>query len=162
MQAEQEFKWQVTEHLEKVTGSLTPVLKQLIEYNYPQEVEILAFEIFVDGFSSGFPVRVFFMDKFNSEHFIYINGKAEYPSPVDPDLLSIEYVYPYELEEKYIDDEGNTEWDPWNAASEVLIEWFAKCWQVAGGEQFKLKATIALHDSGSAFNLIGNKWQANQ
>jgi hypothetical protein len=157
MSIEQEFKEQVIEHLEKLSDHLKPVLKELIEYDYPDEVDTLAFEIFVDGFSSEFPVRAFFMDKDNSEHFIYIDGKAEYPSPVDPDLLKIDQVYPYELEEEYTNKDESL--DPWQIATNELIEWFSKCWQAAGGKTFKLKANIAPHDSNHAFDLVEGKWQ---
>jgi hypothetical protein len=157
MSIEQEFKEQVIEHLEKLSDHLKPVLKELIEYDYPDEVDTLAFEIFVDGFSSEFPVRAFFMDKDNSEHFIYIDGKAEYPSPVDPDLLKIDQVYPYELEEEYTNKDESL--DPWQIATNELIEWFSKCWQAAGGKTFKLKANIAPHDSNHEFDLVEGKWQ---
>jgi hypothetical protein len=157
MSIEQEFKEQVIEHLEKLSDHLKPVLKELIEYDYPDEVDTLAFEIFVDGFSSEFPVRAFFMDKDNSEYFIYIDGKAEYPSPVDPDLLKIDQVYPYELEEEYTNKDESL--DPWQIATNELIEWFSKCWQAAGGKTFKLKANIAPHDSNHEFDLVEGKWQ---
>ncbi|RDV23866.1 hypothetical protein DXV75_17035 [Alteromonas aestuariivivens] len=141
MSIEQEFKEKVSEYLEKLSNDLCTILKELIEYNYPEEVTTLAFEIFVDGFSSEFPVRAFFMDKDNSEHFIYIDGKAEYPSPVDPGLLEIDHVYPYELEEEYTNKDESL--DPWDIATNELIEWFSKCWLVSGGQTFNIKATIA-------------------
>jgi len=157
MSIEQEFKEKVSEYLEKLSNDLCTILKELIEYNYPEEVTTLAFEIFVDGFSSEFPVRAFFMDKDNSEHFIYIDGKAEYPSPVDPGLLEIDHVYPYELEEEYTNKDESL--DPWDIATNELIEWFSKCWLVSGGQTLNIKATIAPHDSNHEFNLVENKWQ---
>jgi len=157
MSIKQEFKEKVSEYLEKLSNDLYPILKELIEYNYPDEVTTLAFEIFVDGFSSGFPVRAFFMDKDKSEHFIYIDGKAEYPSPVDPGLLEIDYVYPYELEEEYTNKDESL--DPWHIATNELIEWFSKCWLASGGQTFNIKANIAPHDSNHEFNLVESKWQ---
>ncbi|WP_444905955.1 hypothetical protein [Microbulbifer sp. SSSA008] len=157
MNIEQEFKGKVAEHLENLSEDLRPILKKLIEFDYPKEVDTLAFEIFVDGFSSGFPVRAFFMDKDNSEHFIYVDGKAEYPSPVDPGLLKIEHVYPYELEEEYTSKDESL--DPWDIATNELIEWFSKCWQAVGGQGFNLKANITPHDSNHEFNLVESKWQ---
>ncbi|MBU2714424.1 hypothetical protein [Zooshikella harenae] len=156
MSIEEEFKGKVAEHLDRLSADLTPVLKKLIEYGYPKEVDMLAFEIFIDGFSSGFPVRAFFMDEDNSEHFVYIDGKAEYPSPVDPDLLKIDHVYPYELEEEYTNRDESL--DPWHIATNELIEWFSKCWLAAGGKSFKLKANIAPHDSNHEFDLKESKW----
>jgi hypothetical protein len=157
MNIEEEFRENVAEHINRLTDDLVPVLKKLIEHDYPKEVETLAFEIFVDGFSSEFPVRVFFMDKDNSEYFIMNEGKAEYPSPVDPDLLDLDYVYPYELEEEYTSRDESL--DPWNVATNELIEWFSKCWLSAGGKSFKLKASIAPHDSNHEFNLKEGKWE---
>ncbi len=65
MSFEQEFTEKVGGYLAKLTDKLQPILKQLIEHDYPQEVVTLAFEVFVDRFSSQFPVRVFFIDKDN-------------------------------------------------------------------------------------------------
>lgn len=157
MNIEQEFSEKVQEHLQGLTTSIKPILKELIEYNYPKEVVSLEFEIFADGFTQGFPVRAFFMDSNDSEHFVYVNGEAQYPSPVEPELLEIEYVYPYELEEKYINQ--NEDFDPWSIAIDELIQWFSECWKEMGGESFKLKASIAPHDDDQVYNLIESKWK---
>ena len=158
MNVDQAFREKVTYHLSRLTDDIKPVLKALIDHDYPKDVVSLAFEVFVDGFTEEFPVRVFFMDAENSEHFVYVDGKAEYPSPVDPGLLNIDHVYPPELEEEYTNKSDTL--DPWWIATEALIEWFSKCWLAAGGGTFKLKATIAPHDSNNAFNLVENRWQA--
>jgi hypothetical protein len=42
-------------------------------------VVALDFEVFSARWSEGFPARAFFMNESNSEHFIYVDGKAEYP-----------------------------------------------------------------------------------
>lgn len=63
------------------------------------------------------------MDSNNSEHFVYVNGEAQYPSSVEPELLEIEYVYPYEFEEKYINEDED--FDPWSIAIDELIQWFS-------------------------------------
>jgi hypothetical protein len=157
MNIEQEFREKVQEHLDKLILDIKPVLKELIEYNYPKEVVSLKFEIFANGFTQGFPVRAFFMDSNDSEHFVYVNGEAQYPSPVDPELLDIEYVYPYELEEKYINQDED--FNPWSIAIDELIQWFSECWKEMGGESFKLKANIAPHDNDQAYNLIESKWE---
>ncbi|WP_201509737.1 hypothetical protein [Psychrobacter alimentarius] len=157
MNIEKEFSVKVQEHLHGLTASIKPVLKELIEYNYPKEVVSLEFEIFADGFTQGFPVRAFFMDAGNSEHFVYVNGEAQYPSPVEPELLEIENVYSYELEEKYINEDED--FDPWSIAIDELIKWFSQCWKAVGGESFKLKANIAPHDNNQAYNLVDSKWE---
>ena len=157
MSIQTQFKNQVATKLEALSNDLVSVLQKLVQHNYPREVDSLSFEIFDDSFTSGFPVRVFFMDIDNSEHFISINGKPEYPSPVDPALLNINYVYPIELEEEF--ESIDSEFDAWSIASAELISWFSKCWLVAGGANFKLKASIAPHDSIKQFNLVSSEWQ---
>ena len=157
MNIEQEFSEKVQEHLHGLTASIKPVLKELIEYDYPKEVISLEFEIFADGFTQGFPVRAFFMDSDDSEHFVYINDEAQYPSPVDPELLEIEHVYPYELEEKYTNQDED--FDPWSIAIDELIQWFSECWREMGGESFQLKANIMPHDNDEVYNLVDSKWE---
>lgn len=144
-------------HLDKLSADIKPVLKALIEYEYPKEVVSLEFEVFVDGFTQEFPVRAFFMDSDNSEYFVYVDGKAEYPSPVDPGLLKIDHVYPCELEEEYTNKDNTL--DPWKIATNELVEWFSRCWLAVGGEDFNLKSSIAPHDSSHEFNLQKSKWQ---
>lgn len=157
MSIEQEFREKFQEHLDKLSLDIKLVLKELIEYSYPKEVVSLDFEIFADGFTQGFPVRAFFMDSSNAEHFIYVDGQAKYPSPVDPELLDIEHVYPYEFEEQYTSQDD--EFEPWGIATDELIKWFSECWKEMGGESFQLKANIAHHDNDQAYNLIESKWE---
>ncbi len=156
MSTELEFKEMVKSHLEKLSDDLEIVLKKLINHGYPEEVDSISFEVFSDGFTDGFPVQAYFMDSDNSEHFIYVNGEAEYPSPVGPGLLEIDNVYPYELEEKFTekDDELNF----WEIASENFVEWFSECWSAAGGGKFGLKANIGSHDGDKEFDLINRQW----
>ena len=154
----QEFKSGVRSCLEILDKDIEPVLAQLVSHPYPSEVACIDFEIFMDGFTDGFPVRAFFMDLDNSEFFIYKDGKANYPSPVDPELLDVPCVYPQEFEDTFTGDDE--EFDPWHHATEVLIDWFSKKWVAAGGLDFGLSATIAAHDSVHEFNLKTLTWQS--
>tara|TARA_R110002020_G_scaffold36546_7_gene109963 strand:- start:792 stop:1274 length:483 start_codon:yes stop_codon:yes gene_type:complete len=158
MNKEQEFRAGVRLYLESLDQDIEPVLAKLIAYQYPQEVGSIDFEIFVDAFTQEFPVRAFFMDSSNSEFFIYVDGKAEYPAPVAPELLNIPCVYSEEFEEAFT--ESDEEFDPWHHATEVLIEWFSEKWLNAGGTSFGLKATISPHNSPHKFNLITSEWQS--
>ena len=117
----------------------------------------LEFEVFVDGFTQGFPVRAFFINIDNSEYFVDVDGKVQYPSLVDPSLLEIEHVYPYELEKEYRNKDEDI--DLYTIATEELIKWFAECWNELGTESFRLRANIASHDYNNAYNLIEGKWQ---
>jgi hypothetical protein len=155
---ENAFRAAVREHLRSLESQLVHVLGQLVRHPYPPEVFLLDFEVFSDSFTSQFPVRAFFMDRTNTEFFTAVNGRHEYPSPVDPDLIEVERVYPAELEDEVAAKDSGL--DAWRAATEELVGWFHSCWEQAGGMAFTLRATIAEHDSSVEFNLMSAKWQA--
>jgi hypothetical protein len=155
MSIENEFRSEVRPHLERLTNDLVPILTQLVNYDFPREVVAIAFEVFYDGFTSGFPVRAFFVDEDNSEFFVFDGDEANYPSPVDPGLLDIEQVYPEALDEKYSRDD---EFDIYTLASMELIDWFSGCWSKAGGKLFSRAAIISIHDDTQVFDLKTEVW----
>ena len=155
--AEQTFRQQVRSNLSSLEASLIPVLSALVSYQYPSQVAALDFEVFSDGFTRNFPVRAFFLDSSNTEFFLYVDGTATYPSPVDPGLLEIDYVYPPELEDQLEAESPDS--DPWHIATTELLDWFLSCWRKAGGERFPLAATIAHHDASSELNLLTGNLQ---
>ena len=69
------FKSAVTEALQPLSSPLVEVLQQLVEYDYPKEVASIDFEVFAEEFTQMFPVRGFFVDEANTEHFVQVNGK---------------------------------------------------------------------------------------
>lgn len=150
--AEQAFQSQVRACLAPHRDHLSEVLGRLIQHRYPPEVAAIDFEVFSDGFTTGFPVRAFFLDRYNNEFFQFIGGKAVYPCPVDPGLLELDYVYPEELEDELTS--ASPEGDPWHLATEEFLVWFRSCWLSAGGNGFCLRATIAHHDSTEELNLL--------
>lgn len=151
------FKVAVTDKLRLLGPELVPVLQKLIAHQYPPEVVSLDFEIFPDGFSEGFPVRAFFMDDENSEHFLEVDGKWVYPSPVDPGLIQITFVYDEAFEATFL--ELDADLDTYTLAGEALVPWFADCWTEAGGAAFDRGATIMLHDDLRSFDLVHRSWR---
>jgi hypothetical protein len=156
--AEATFRGRVRERLATLEPVLLPILGALISHKYPSDVVALDFEVFSDGFTSSFPVRAFFMDDSNTEFFVYADGVATYPSPVEPGLLDIEYVYPDTIEEELVGESPDSE--PWELATSELLEWFLQCWMKAGGSAFGLAATISRHDSAKELNLKTGRQQA--
>jgi hypothetical protein len=150
------FQQRVVEALAPHASGLVGVLRQLVEHSYPGEVRALEFEVFTDGFTDGFPVRAFFMDADNTEFFVYEDGKAQYPSPVDPELLHIERVFDLDLEHEL--EAVAPDADTYTLAGEALVPWFAKCWAQAGGLGFSRAATIQLHDDTRSYDLKLQRW----
>ncbi len=159
MSLEAEFRSAVKQHLEPLRYDLVAVLEQIIAYDYPAEVVLLAFQIFSESFTNGFPVRAFFLDSSNSEFFVERDGKADYPSPVDPGLLEINYVYSSEFEAPYLEHFESI--DPYTLAGLELIDWFADCWKAAGGNQFSRMATIEIHDDLDYYDLVEGVWKTD-
>lgn len=143
MTTDAEFSAFVLSKLEPFTSPLVKVLAQLLRDELPQEVASIHFEVFSDGFTSGFPVRAFFLDQYNTEFFRLQNAEAHYPTSIDPGLLVIPHVYTREDERRFenVDDR-----DLFTLAGEALIPWFRRCWLLAGGAGFARSATIGLHD----------------
>ena len=155
---EDRFRQEVRENLSRIEDALVAVLGQLANFTYPDEIAAIDFEVLGDAFSSQFPARAFFLDKSNCEYFVEVDGKATYPSPVDPELLHITGIYSQEFEDECIADAPDL--DPWSIATEEFILWFHLCWGKAGGSSLKLAATLAHHDSSREFNLQSGQWQA--
>jgi hypothetical protein len=151
------FRAGVLQHLEPLGPELEKTLSRLIQYPFVPEVEELAFEVFSDGFTGGFPVRVFFLDADGQEYFIVKDGSAEYPCDVDPDLLDIPHVFPAEWKETFTEQDEDL--DTFGLATSVLIPWFAERWKAAGGCGFSRSAYISVHDHDGAFDLVQQKWK---
>jgi hypothetical protein len=151
------FRNAVRKSLAKLDTRISESLRSLIQHSYPPEVAALAFEVFSDGFTDSFPVRAFFLDRFNTEYFVMMDGVANYPSPIDPGLIDIDGVYSEKIEEKLQRASPNA--DSWEIATDELIKWFSGHWLNCGGDKFSLRASISAHDSRMKFNLKTSKWR---
>jgi len=155
MDKEQQFRTKIREYFPQQDNALEEALSQLIDYEYPDEVVALVFIVSPERFTTGFPAHVFFMDDEFNEFFVYEDGEEEYPSPVEPGLLEIPYLYPKELESEFSAGEGV---DLHVVAANEFIAWFAERWQAAGGDAFEKKAIIMAHNGNKVFSLNANKW----
>jgi len=157
---EDRFKAAVRERLSALDERIAPILGALFTHAYPPEIVALHFAIFSDGFTESFPVRAFFMDADNSEYFVYVDGTATYPSPVDPALLDLPCgVYEQSFEEPFVSEDADL--DTFTLAGEALVDWFAQRWIAAGGEVFARQASIGLHDDALTFDLIAQNEISN-
>jgi hypothetical protein len=154
---EGEFQQSIERALELHTQALVSVLRELVRYNYPSEVVSVDFEVFPDSFTSGFPVRAFFIDETNSEYFVVVGDEARYPSPVDPGLLNIPRVYDLSLEKALAVECPHA--DAFTLAGGVIISWFARCWAEAGGLRFSRQSSICLHDDLRVYDLVAGRWR---
>ena len=141
--------------LEPHREALISQLRALTTHSYPVEVETVHFEVFA-GIFDGFPVRAFFLDSGNTEFFVYEDGEARYPCPVDPGLIATSpLLLPSEEDQLFQQD---PELDYCTVTAEAVIPWFAGCWEAAGGSSFPRSATIGIHDDGRVLDLRSGQW----
>jgi len=149
---------EVRRAFEPLTSALTAALERVVVQRYPQEVATVEFEVFADpsSFTCGFPVRAFFMDADNNEHFVTVNGRAEYPVDFDPDLLDIPRAVTRETWASWGRSYPDLDW--YSVAAEGVVLWFAACWRAARGERCQRPAFISLHDDVWQFDLKRGRW----
>ncbi len=153
------FRQQVLDALQPHRAALVDALRQLIAHDYPKEVERLEFTVFPYSFTSGWPIRAFFLDRNRTEVFVSEDEDSAYPSPIDPGLLETAPLYAQALEEAVLAAEPDS--DPPRLASETTVEWFRGCWADADGADFRMHAEIAIHDDERWFDLMRQRWFQN-
>jgi hypothetical protein len=154
---ESRFRQAVRQGLAAADVSISAALAHLIEHQYPPAVWAIVFHIYSDAFTSGFPVRTYFVDRKNHPCFCTETGSVWLPSFADSTLVDVGHIYSEELEDTFA--AHYPEVDTWAIASDELLSWFATHWLNAGGAAFPLVATIAHHDAAEELNLKSGTWQ---
>lgn len=145
---EREFQSEVARCLEPNRHPLVEVLRQVQGQRLPSDVARLCFEVFVDCFTSDFPVHLYYVDASETD--------PDFEGSVDPELIDCESVYPDELEEQLVAESPKSQ--PDLLAAETFIPWFGECWVEAGGREFSTPAVIRVHDDISEYDLAAGEW----
>ena len=151
-ETEQQFVEGVRQYLNALHTPLLAELRQLIALPLPDDLAVLSFEVFSDGFTDRFPVVAYPMDSEASQ--------LNWPELGEGDeLLKGAVTYPESFEESF-KVRGRFPFDAWSLATHnALIPWFAQVWLEAGGGAFPIPATIGHHDGAEEFNLQTGEWQ---
>jgi len=133
----------IQQHLDEYTDRLTSELSRFVLTLRHSDAYLLSFDIYSEGFSTGFPVvwRLYSRD---------YTELAEGPQL----LQDIPFLVPSEV----IDAEEYeaAEIDTWSVAFDALIAWFGGCWRDAGGLSFPYPAQIGHADDIEAIDLENN------
>ncbi|MED1270295.1 hypothetical protein P4U03_27810 [Bacillus mycoides] len=142
--------------LEEKSDDLIRNIKETLQFNYYEGIDILDFTVFVQSFEMS--VVMFSMDRGANE--VFYEGKDSSVFSGSHDLIDdVEYY-------KFHDDEADEFWEFYEENDEALseietkaiVEWFAMCWNKAGGTSVKLPSYFSFHDYDECFDLHNSKW----
>lgn len=140
-----EFKAAVRAHLDRLTERLTAELSAVIDAPQPPGTALLDFEAHPDELASRFSVLLFPMDRSPSQLGSPIYLLTDVRPPVPKDLFDT-------LGASFEDV------DPYAIAFRVLVDWFASCWNKAGGDRCRFPAFLCQHDDIESYDLRRGVW----
>ncbi|MGE7667144.1 hypothetical protein ACQKMN_15665 [Ureibacillus composti] len=148
------------ENLQKNADKLIGNIKETINFNYFNEIDLLDFCVYIQPFELA--VMMFSMDREANEVFYEGDDNSIFAGSYE--LLG-DIVY-YNLS----DDESDDFWEFYeqndevlsNAETQAVMEWFITCWDRAKGKNLKLPAYFCFHDDVKSFDLHKNKWISDE
>lgn len=139
--------------LEEHSDNLIRNIKETIHFNYYKGIDLLDFTAFVQGF--GMSIIMYSMDGGASE--VFYEGSDSSIFSGSHDLIEdIEY-YDGKSDEfwEFYDQNGE---ELSKIETEAIVEWFAACWNKAGGTSVKMPTYFSFHDYDPCFDLHNSKW----
>ena len=100
----------------------------------------------MQDFTRAFPVGWFALDRDNSEVDVNIGGQLLPDVSCTFSLVLFVFVVVVVVEDA-----------AWEIAYDALAHWFSRCWLTAGGDKWRKRAVIAIHDGGEYFDLKKGK-----
>lgn len=150
------YKISLIKGFEAKSSDLIARLKATIELNYYKEIDLLDFTAFVQSFELS--IVMFSMDGDANE--VFYEG-------TDEGVFSGSYNVMDDVTYYMISDEESDEfWDFYEKNDEklseietkVIVEWFATCWNKAGGKNVTLPSYFSFHDYDECYDLHNGKW----
>ncbi|MFP3512866.1 hypothetical protein SB775_25290 [Peribacillus sp. SIMBA_075] len=147
-------------NLEKNSVNLIKNIKEILDLNYYNEIEILDFTVFIQPFELS--IMMFSMDKEANEVFYEGNDSKIFAGSHEI-LGEIEY---FDLQ----DDKMDEFWEFFEqndkiiskAEEQTILQWFVDCWKKAKGESIKLPVYFCFHDDDKSFDLINMEWISDE
>jgi hypothetical protein len=148
------------ENLQKNSQKLVENIKEALNFNYYNEVDLVDFSFFTYPFVLS--VTMFSMDRESNE--VFYEGKDNSIFAGSYELIGdIEY---YNL----LDKDSNKFWEFYEqiadeiskAETQAFMEWFVACWNKANAQTLKLPAYVRFDDDDKSFDLHNNKWISDE
>ncbi|MEC1526204.1 hypothetical protein P9D43_30000 [Neobacillus niacini] len=145
-------------NLEKQSDLLVGNLKNIFEYNFSTEIDLLDFSAFIEPTRFELSIRMFSMDKEANEVFYEGNDSTVFAGSEEI-LPEIEY---HQLNDNQLDSffgfyEQN-EGTLIPQEKKVFTDWFSLCWEKAGGAALNIPSYFVFHDDYKSYDLKTNQW----
>ncbi|HEK9100053.1 TPA: hypothetical protein SUB30_001331 [Bacillus pseudomycoides] len=156
MMVNQDYTSSLKKGLQKNSNDLIQNIKETLHFNYYKGIDLLDFIAFVQSFEMS--IVMYSMDGGASEVFYEGNDSSIFSGSYDL-IDDVEYY-------KFPDGKSDEFWEFYEQNDEVIseietkaiVEWFAACWNKAGGTSVKLLSYFSFHDYDQCFDLHNNKW----
>ncbi|KPB05325.1 hypothetical protein [Bacillus sp. CHD6a] len=149
-------------NLEKQSDMLVSNLKNIVAYNFSNDIDLLDFSAFIEPTRFELSITMFSMDKEANEVF---NEGADTTVFAGSEEILPEVEY-HQLNESQLDEffefyEQNEE-TLVPQEQNVFTEWFSQCWAKAGGASLHLPSYFVFHDDYRSFDLKNNQWMDDE
>ncbi|HDR7516295.1 hypothetical protein AB1I92_10765 [Bacillus mobilis] len=150
------YKNSLIKELEAKSSDLIGKLKATTQFNYYNEIDLLDFTAFVQSFELS--IVMFSMDGDANE--VFYEGTEEGIFSGSYNVMDDVTYYTFS------DEESDEFWDFYEKNDEklseiemkVIVEWFATCWNKAGGMYAELPSYFSFHDYDECYDLHNGKW----
>lgn len=147
------YSTSIKSNLEKHTDIVVEGLQKIISYKFDAAVDLLDFYTFIEPTRFEMSIRMFSMDKDANEVF----GEDTTPNNFAGSVEVISVVPYYQLQDNqlnvFFDFYEQNDEELVNKEQQLFTEWFARCWDQAGGKDFKLPSYFVFHDETSSYDL---------
>ncbi|PFO74836.1 hypothetical protein COJ86_06565 [Bacillus cereus] len=150
------YKNSLIKGLETKSSDLIARLKATTQFTYYKEIDLLDFTAFVQSFELS--IVMFSMDGDANE--VFYEGTDEGIFSGSYNVMDDVTYYTFS------DEESDEFWDFYEKNDEklskiemkVIVEWFATCWNKAGGKNVTLLSYFSFHDYDECYDLHNGKW----
>ncbi|PFS59346.1 hypothetical protein COK41_20215 [Bacillus cereus] len=150
------YKNSLIKGLETKSSDLIARLKTTTQFTYYKEIDLLDFTAFVQSFELS--IVMFSMDGDANE--VFYEGTDEGIFSGSYNVMDDVTYYTFS------DEESDEFWDFYEKNDEklseiemkVIVEWFATCWNKAGGKNVTLLSYFSFHDYDECYDLHNGKW----
>lgn len=148
----------IKSNLEKHTDIAVEELQKIISYKFDAAVDLLDFSTFTDPTRFEMSIMMFSMDKDANEVF----GEDITPDSFAGSVELFSNIPYHHLQHNQLNDffdfyEQNDE-ELVMKEQQIFTEWFAECWDKAGGKAFNLPAYFGFHDETRSYDLQNSRF----